>query len=979
MSYGITITMVDESLISGSGVSDPLKRSQGTSILELERSDYYLTEYFGSEQYFVFDRLDYSSEKNWWYPKDNGLAYFYSNTGLIEETNDLSFFNSYKMACRITENLDFNFENENHWKNYVLGGDYGDDAFSGVISIGALKADHSVRHLYMPYSNLDVNYINYAAGTDQAEYNLSITPYYRRHYRTYNEYASTIASERLLPNCYLLQTLEDEISAETEPGLAIKNIYKNNIFWRYVSLEEAYPNTTGVNVYDLLDPVSVNSYLPSIHASDPGTIGYQADDATYGTGYTDDQFQDIDLYLRNYFSSSLPQMYSNISASVIDPVDVYMKTIMFDEDARQQQMVTMEDNISKFPMYVHINFESLNQAQLINDSGIEDTTAGWPFTRLGELISNNNYSAKFLTDLKHIFTPGERTDLSGEITVNDMSFKVRKTYNTSSVQDRSTYSSIDKITTQTFRTIDFSEFLTYSYVFNSQKNGYERLFRVGGSTVERDALNESILTTAYNHYNTVNMSNLIVDMQDLFRNELQSSYNMGMDPETAASLVIETAPYASSPTSMAANRHKHVETLAYRVEKVSTNTTTPGGSPSVIQNFWIFEGKEMPEISLYDTQVKYGVDYTYNVYAYVIVAGHKYSITDFVYSKPIGIVDEKDENYPGYHCIQWFTEDDTPSVPLFDSTGTAELAEINTFADETMGISENYKYMADFNLNFEPSVKIIEIPLGSKTCSVIDNPANHLEINPFQLLDNSQRIGFSAEYDSFSVQNKFPKSLTLEDEAFRTVYNRNLDLIDVDAPDLNQIDRKSISKQKSLQIFRLDKKPKSLMDFDNKIISTIDLSIENSTNMLSHTIFYDKIHTNKKYYYVFRFVNEADVHGYMSHIYELELIDDGSFKYSIVDALMEQELEVNTDFYTLPSKSFKKLFMVKPSRAQMSVNSNLADLNNSSVAEIDNVEIGDSDLIDTIWGQTFKFRLTSKKTGKKIDINITYKNVVNSE
>ena len=61
MSYGITITMVDESLISGSGVSDPLKRSQGTSILELERSDYYLTEYFGSEQYFVFDRLYYSS------------------------------------------------------------------------------------------------------------------------------------------------------------------------------------------------------------------------------------------------------------------------------------------------------------------------------------------------------------------------------------------------------------------------------------------------------------------------------------------------------------------------------------------------------------------------------------------------------------------------------------------------------------------------------------------------------------------------------------------------------------------------------------------------------------------------------------------------------------------------------------------------------------------------------------------------------
>jgi hypothetical protein len=137
--------------------------------------------------------------------------------------------------------------------------------------------------------------------------------------------------------------------------------------------------------------------------------------------------------------------------------------------------------------------------------------------------------------------------------------------------------------------------------------------------------------------------------------------------------------------------------------------------------------------------------------------------------------------------------------------------------------------------------------------------------------------------------------------------------------------------------------------------------------------------TNKKYYYLFRFLNDSGVYGYRSDIYEVELIDDGSFKYTIIDAILEQELEVNADIYTQPSKSFKKLFMIKPSQAQMAIDTSEADFDNSSYEEVNNVNIGDPNLIDTIWDKTYKFRLTSKKTGKKIDINITYKNVTYSE
>ena len=67
--------------------------------------------------------------------------------------------------------------------------------------------------------------------------------------------------------------------------------------------------------------------------------------------------------------------------------------------------------------------------------------------------------------------------------------------------------------------------------------------------------------------------------------------------------------------------------------------------------------------------------------------------------------------------------------------------------------------------------------------------------------------------------------------------------------------------------------------------------------------------------------------------------------------------------------------MIKPNINQTTIDDTDADILNESHEEMQNVTIGQSNLEETIWGNTFKLRLTSKKTGKKMDINITYKNV----
>jgi len=981
MTYGIRLSLTSPSSISGSNL---LKTAMGSSIGELtSTSTTDSTRIFGAPQYFSYGEFELGdpSMQNWWIPENEGLAYFYSNPDLIEEVNNLSFFNGYTIPCRITEDLSFGFESGEHWKTFLMGGTYLADTpnerqYPGVLEENVIRSDHSIRNYYIPYSKYDSNIIDYAAGGAQGEYAIEIKPSYRRHYPAYNSYAANLTSDRRIPNAYLLQTIEDGISVESEPGDLIKYIYGNVNYWRYISIEEMYPSVTAVNVYDLLDPVTVDSYLPDVYSSDPGDIGYQADDATYGTGYTSDQFEDVDYHLRNYFSSSVPRFYTLISSSVIKRVSANMRHVVFDEQARSEEMLTLQDNIHKFPMYFSIKFDSLNAAQRLARGG--DSTS-MPFTTVSDIISDNDYSAKFINDLKDVFAP--ELDTSRFVTMQNINFRANQKFSTGSMTDNySTIYSINKTDSKSYKAIDFAEFLNFTYRVTNPNPGRNSTgtFRVGGYSEQRHALRYSG-EPSWSLYNTVNAAKLINDLEELFETELQASYDIGGDPESAAQIVLRGLPYDSSPSTISRADHKHVENLAYRIEKVPFSANTIAEVPQAIQDFWIAEGSNLEEVVFYDNQVRYGVPYTYNVYAYVLVAGCKYTTTDITYSKPIGTVDESSEDYAGYHCLQWHGLDDAPANPLFEATGASALAEISTLADETQGISEDYKYMADFNLNFETSAKIIEIPIATKSCTIMDNPPNGINISPFQVLNNSQTIGFTAEYKSFSVQDSFPQVLSQEDMMHKTQYMHNLDLINIENTGLDQIDRKSISKQRFVEVYRTHEKPKSLTDFENKMISAIDLSIENSINKLSHTIFYDKIMTNKKYYYLFRFLNDSGVYGYRSDIYEVELIDDGSFKYTIIDAILEQELEVNADIYTQPSKSFKKLFMIKPSQAQMAIDTSEADFDNSSYEEVNNVNIGDPNLIDTIWDKTYKFRLTSKKTGKKIDINITYKNVTYSE
>ena len=68
----------------------------------------------------------------------------------------------------------------------------------------------------------------------------------------------------------------------------------------------------------------------------------------------------------------------------------------------------------------------------------------------------------------------------------------------------------------------------------------------------------------------------------------------------------------------------------------------------------------------------------------------------------------------------------------------------------------------------------------------------------------------------------------------------------------------------------------------------------------------------------------------------------------------------------------KKLLQVSPAMSHVGINDETADYGQPAATQVEAIRSKIGTATELIWGKTFKFRLTSKKTGRKIDFNIKY-------
>jgi hypothetical protein len=474
----------------------------------------------------------------------------------------------------------------------------------------------------------------------------------------------------------------------------------------------------------------------------------------------------------------------------------------------------------------------------------------------------------------------------------------------------------------------------------------------------------------------------------------------------------------------------YTEAIGIKIEKFKTGE-------GVIQTYYLENNKE-DILNFIDTQIKTDQEYTYNFSYYVLAIGNKYSYQYFPSSNnqsatpsnvPVSVIGEQ------LSPTQQLTVPDnlvssvastinintnnmvtapsslenklidqslitfSPTINLQDNfikisepilsssrlymqarDTAATQSVVSTLAQalppmEQLGIVEpvNDYTSGVILVKNSPLIYIFEIPVLSND-DIFTAPPKKPEVSkpptapivepiPYKDIKNKIKFNFQRTIDIY-----LEKFIILEDsdvklyEDIRNAQDKQPEediLFGNDNP--AQISSDEIIPYKfveNYEVFRIEQKPFTYEDFKNKKYKT-----------LTSDSFIDTLEYNKKYYYLFRAVDEAGYKSNPTVIYEIEIINNSGIIYPMIKVF---EFDKTSGVST--NKEFKKYLYINASYNQTLNNSDTTSAYEASP------ELG---IGPKVWNKNYKIRLTSKETGRKIDINFkmeyrTDTNVINA-
>ena len=276
-----------------------------------------------------------------------------------------------------------------------------------------------------------------------------------------------------------------------------------------------------------------------------------------------------------------------------------------------------------------------------------------------------------------------------------------------------------------------------------------------------------------------------------------------------------------------------------------------------------------------------------------------------------------------------------------------------------------------------PSLKLIEVPIfDAPDVMILDKPPASPDINviPYRGIDNQALITMNEQVSTHREQLPIFFNSAEKTDFANIMFTQYLnDLIEIDPVDVVAgwvpIIFGNDDPPSSYEVYKVDTPPESYEDFHGNLYHVATLTDENGRPLVSSAALKDSLIPNRKYYYTFRI---RDIHGHVSNptdVYQVELVNNAGAVYLLIDIYEFPEKPLNF------TKNVRRFIKISPALAQTLVNAPRSNLVDDSGAPTPTalgttVKLGLPD--EGPWARKYKFRLTSKETGRKLDINIDF-------
>lgn len=406
--------------------------------------------------------------------------------------------------------------------------------------------------------------------------------------------------------------------------------------------------------------------------------------------------------------------------------------------------------------------------------------------------------------------------------------------------------------------------------------------------------------------------------------------------EKLTSLLLEKKLFRT-PSQIHKGQMAHQETIMYEITKYKINAL---GDQEYVQSIFLPICNQ-GNLSYYDTQVIPYQDYFYKIYAYKIIVGTEYGITPF---------------------------SETEMVEYKYTSGAITMA-----------------------YDVEPFLQVVRVPYyNARHVNIKEDKLNHSRVEdapplapqvdfvPFRNIDNKIMMLFN---NSIGEVLQYPKIILPDDKKiFENVY------LAQDRKPGSELLFKSDDSLGTFQIFRTDNLPKYYRNVnEDDSLKFVQIEQPTDINKSMNTSFVDNILPNKHYYYFFRFL---DIHGKVSNpsiVYKVMMKKEKNMtpylQIDTVDLAEIRQKEYDDRFTS--TKSLQKYLLVDLASSQKEPNYNNVEVDDTFdfrdpdyLGSYSSVQVSfdnSGNTTQSAFGKRFKFRLTSKQTGKKIDINLKVK------